>query len=285
MQSPLRDKRSRQRRCDPTLPMTERTTVNKSSLHSSAFVPGHSLSAACLQCPTSSCAPLLPCGLHRPASLPWCSGCAACVACPHSPSALPQVAVQLLRMLSSQAAHLRGLSEELAVQQWLAEVDGRTEPDAVPAQASPQKCCFTLANSKRQAQRMRHSQCGAVVGLRLHTWAPCCTMHAVWAKLVSLTCSQTTLRLVVGGLFLAWFWLAMRTLLIDQACQGSRSFCWHSNGARTDLILTSWLPAAAAACETPSGRCGLAAGHHGAAACQRRSVHSALKLLGISRTQ
>ena len=165
-------------------------------------VPGHIQVLAACSAPH-------PAAHHRSAllrvalacTLPWCSGCAACTreACPHSPSALPQVAVQLLRMLSSQAAHLRGLSEELAVQQWLAEVDGHTD-DAVPAQASPRNCCFTLANSKRQAQRMCHSQCGAVVGLRLHTWAPCCTMHVVCATIVSLTCSQTTLRLVSGKL-------------------------------------------------------------------------------------
>ena len=105
-------------------------------------------------------APLLSCrciGLLV-APLPWCSKCAACVACPPSPSALLQVAVQLLRMLSSQAAHLRGLSEELAVQQWLAEVDGHSGPDPVPAQASLWECW--LANSRQQAQWLCQSQWG-----------------------------------------------------------------------------------------------------------------------------
>ncbi len=108
-----------------------------------AAVPGHTQVLAAYSAPLSAANhPSALLQVHWPASCTgWCSTRAACVACPHSPSALPQVAVQLLRLLSSQAAHLRGLSEELAVQHWLAEVDGRTGPDAVPAQASLWGCC------------------------------------------------------------------------------------------------------------------------------------------------
>ena len=171
VQPHLRARRSRQRRCDSPLPMTQSTRAPHMAwpCELKCWLP----TVPHFQLHTT---PLLSCrctGLHI-APLLCCSSCAACGACPHSPSALPQVAVQLLRMLNGQAAHLRGLSEELAVQQWLAEVDGRLGPDAVPAQASPRGCCSWLANSRQQAHWICHSQWGcdqakaAPLGSELH---------------------------------------------------------------------------------------------------------------------